>query len=168
MNWDANEYFKTEIAEKHKDIAHTEEAPAFFREYSTSKILFDNSDFLSKLRYAKNIALISQFNGEGLLTGANDDSLFYKNTGVIYILKKVFDGNIGAARDKTKEIFKQIIAKMRLDMNPEIRKVPHFFELNNIQIVPVGMIADKYYGLAAFMTFAEPECTEIDADVWLP
>ena len=166
MNWNPNSYFK-EIAEKHKEIAHTEDKPAFFREHSASKLLFDNSDFLNKMRYVKDIALVSQFNGDGYLTGPNDDQLYMKNTGAIYIIKKVFDGNIGAARNKAKEILKQIIAKMRSDKEAEISKVSHFFEMNNIQIVSVGMIADKFYGLAAFMTYAESECTEINPDVWL-
>jgi len=147
-----NDYFK-EIAIAHKDIAHTDEAPAYFREYSSANILFGISDFINKLRYTKSTALISQFNKDGNYFGPNTDQFAKDNTGTIYIIKKVDSKSIGIAYDETYEIWKDILTKIRKDEDEGLfleRKID--FRYKQAYVHSLGMIADGFFGIAIFLS----------------
>jgi len=161
--FDPNEYFK-QIAISHKDIAHTDEEPAYFREYSSIKILFDNSDFLDKMRYAKRFALVSQFNKDGNYTGKTADNKFRIYTGAIYLITRIIDKTIDEAFEATNSVLEDIIARMEYDMDNE--NIPFTFRLNEIAVHNIGEIADGYYGLTAFMSYLEPACTDYNPEKW--
>jgi len=161
--FDPNEYFK-KIAIEHKDIAHTEDAPAFFREYSSIRILFDNSDFLDKMRYAKRFVLVSQFNKDGSITGKTADNKFRVYTGSIFLISRIIDKTIDKAFDDTNEVLEDIISRIEFDMDNE--NIPLTFRLNDIAIHNIGEIADGYYGIMALLSYFEPTCTEFNAAKW--
>jgi len=166
MKFNPNEYFKS-IAISHKEIQHTTENPAFFREFSSSKILFDNSDFLDKLRYAKQTALVSQFNGDSNTFGRSSDNLSKEYMGVVFIISKITDKNIDAVILKTESIIEDIIAKIQYDSDNEILSPALSFKLTNIHASAVGIIANNYYGHAVFLNYTLPNCVAYNQDKWL-
>jgi hypothetical protein len=163
MSFEPNDYFK-KIAISHVDIAHTDDKPAYFREFSSVKILFNNSDFLDKMRYAKRFALVSQFNKDGNYSGPNSDSLFRNYTGAIYLISRIIDKTIDQAFTDTNRVLDDIIAKIGNDMDTE--QIPFTFRLNEISVHSLGEIADGYYGLVAFLSYIEPSCNVFDAAKW--
>jgi len=54
--FDIISYFKN-IATSHKKILHTEQKPAFFREFSSRKVILDNSDLLMNMRNSSDVVL---------------------------------------------------------------------------------------------------------------
>jgi len=167
MNWNVNNYLKG-LAISHVDLQHTPEKPAFFREYSTSGILFDNSDFLNKMRYANRIALVSQFNEDGGINGVNADSHSAVNTGAIYIISKTIDKDIEQARQKSKEVLIDIISKIIYDSENNIIPSEIQFDIKSIDINTIGMIADTYFGISAFMKYTDFSlCFNYKPDKWI-
>lgn len=164
--FDINVYLKI-LAQMHVELQDTEEKPAFFREFSTSKILFDNSDFLNKMRYAKETVMVSQFNGEGRISGPNEDSLADSNSGAIYILTRANKSNMDEAQLKCKTILKDMVARIVHDKEqnliPENVNFDLAGEFNNI-----GMIADSYYGVVLFLSYVDYSlCLQYNSDKWI-
>ena len=165
MIFEPNEYFK-QIAISHVDIAHTTDKPAYFREYSAIKILFNNSDFLDNMRYAKRFALVSQFNKEGNFAGINADNKYRNYSGAIYLISRVIDKSIDQAFEDTNSVLEDIIAKMENDIDAEV--IPMTFRLNDISVHSLGQIADGYYGLVAFLNYSDFQgaCKPYNSDKW--
>lgn len=165
---DVNDYFK-QLAISHKDILHTEDAPAYFREYSSAKILFGNSDFLTKMRYTKNIALISQFNKDGSYSGTDDDRFRKNNIGTIYLIKKVKANEVDDAFDSTYAVWQDIYTKMVKDEGDEVFGAINF-KFRESYVHSLGMIADGFYGIAVFINyddFQDGSCLIYDAEKWI-
>ena len=164
INFDPNAYFK-QLAIEHVDIKHTEDKPAFFREYSTLKILFNNSDFLDKMKLAKRTGLVSQFNEDGSITGPNADNKIRVFTGAIYIITRIIEKDKGEAFIFTNIILKDIIARMQKDLDEN--NIPITMKLNDIPIRSLDEVADGYYGHMAMLAYTESaECYEYNADKW--
>lgn len=157
-----NEYFK-KIAETHKEILHTIDYPAYFREYSSSRLLINNSDFLTNLRNARDIILVSQFNGD--MRGNTIDNNSAHETGAIFLLKRVNIGNfeeIDQARDTLDQIWLDILAKIKKNIRESELLIFDF----DWQKMPLGAIGDNYYGLAIMMSFDRIECANYDVSKW--
>lgn len=166
---DPNEYFKG-LAISHKDIKHTENKPAYFREYSSANILFGISDFFPKMGIAGSVSLVSQFNKDGNYEGSNDDSLKKVNTGTIYIIKKVKSNNIDGAFNDTYAIWQDIFTKIKKDEAEGVFNVCEVnFKFGDSRVFALGMIADGYYGIAVFINIMDPSdgsVLEYDPDKW--
>jgi len=167
MPFDPILYFKT-IAEKHNLIKHSDESNlAFFREFDTSSIIFENSDFLTKMRKVAQTALVVQFNEDGGVKGNSIDNKFRYKTGAIFLIKKVkvTDFNsIESTRKEMSSIWDDIYTKLQIDIRNRI--IPPLFDLD-VSIKSVGMIADSYYGLAVFMNYSEKYCVKYNPNNWL-
>ncbi len=163
MIFEPNKYFK-QIAISHVDIADTEEKPAYFREYSSIQILFNNSDFLDKMRYAKRFALVSQWNMDGNINGPNADQKIRTHTGSIYLISRLITKDIDQAYKDTNSVLEEILAKMEEDQTEG--KIPFTFNLNDIPIFSLGEIADGYYGHIALMSYKESACKAVDPKKW--
>lgn len=157
-----NNYFKN-IAITHKSILHTEEQPAFFREYSSAKILLSNSDFLVKLRKAKEVVLISQFNGN--IRGSGIDNNTADESGSIFLLQRInvtdYAG-IDSARINLMEIWNDILSKMKKDIREQNLLLFNF----SWQVTPIGAIGDNYYGIAVIMSYKKKLCATYNSDRW--
>jgi len=164
--FDPNQYFK-QIAESHKEIQHTELAPAFFREYSSSKVLFDNSEFLSKMRYVKRIGIVSQFNNDSNFFGPHADAHFKSISGAVYVIMKVIDKDFQEVQNKTKEIINDIFCKLENDSEQGLISQEINIKLNDISFHTLGLIADNYYGAVMFINFFQPFCQTYNPDKWL-
>jgi hypothetical protein len=164
--FDINAYLKS-LAESHADLLHTESHPAFFKEYSTNRILFDNSDFLNKLRYVKDNALVAQFNLEGGWDGPNQSQIHSFQSGAVFILSRLQpDEDAEAARDRCHRIFKDIKARIAFDIDSEIIPPTVSFDMN-MRAHPVGMLADKFYGMMYLFSFDDyADCLEYNAGKW--
>ncbi len=162
-NFNPNDYFK-QLAIEHIDIQHTEDKPAYFREYSTVRILFNNSDFLDKMKYMKRTGLVSQFNNDGGTSGGHDS----KNrifTGAIYVITRIINKSKDEAQAHCKQIMNDIFARMQHDM--EGMTIPITTELNNIKYHSLDEIADGFYGLAGLISYQESaECIVYDSSKW--
>lgn len=161
--FDPNAYFK-QIAISNKEIMHTDEKPAYFREYSLINILFNNSDFLDKMRYAARYALVSQWNQDGNYGGPNTDNKLRTQTGAIYLISRIITKTIDQAYKETSATLDDIIAKIEKDQDEG--NFPLTLKTNEIAITSLGQIADGYYGLGAFMSYQESACTVYDANKW--
>lgn len=158
-----NSYFK-QLAIEHVDIKHTDEKPAYFREYSSMRILFNNSDFLDQMRYANRTALVSQFNGDGGISG-KPDSKVQTYTGSIYIITRIIDKDKDEAFALTTKILQDIFARMQEDLDNMI--IPITMSLNDIKIISLDEIGDGYYGHTAMMAYKESaECIAYDSNKW--
>jgi hypothetical protein len=159
-------YFKT-IAETHISIAHSSSNLAFFREFDTNAILFDNSDFLTKMRKVAQTALVVQFNEDGTVHGNSIDNKFRNKTGAIFLIKKVkvtdYD-SIETARKEMSAIWDDIYSKLQTDIRN--RTITPLFDLD-VSIRSVGMIGDSFYGLAVFMNYDEKYCIAFNSANWL-
>jgi len=167
MTFDPIAYFKT-IAEKHILIQHNDATNlAFFREFDTSSMLFDNSDFLAKMRKVAKTALVVQFNEDGGVKGSSIDNKFRYKDGAVYLIKKVkvTDYNeIEAARKEMSSIWDDIYSKLQTDIRTF--KIPQLFDLD-VSIKSIGMLADSFYGIAIFMSYSENYCYKFKPDNWL-
>ncbi len=162
--FNATEYFR-QIATQNKAIAHNDETnKAFFREFSSAKVLFDNSDFLAKMRDASDTVLVSQFNGE-INYDQRIDSGNRTNVGAIFLLKRVsatYYNAIEDARVALIAIWEDIYAKMKHDIETNVicMRSP------DVQTNPVGMIGDSYYGISVFISYDEYVNHRYDASKW--
>jgi len=166
--FDINAYLKS-LAESHSDLLHTEEAPSFFKESSTSRMLFNNSDFLNKLRYVKNNALVSQFNLEGGWDGPNQSQTHSFQTGSIFILSRLqpTDNDVESARNRCHKIFKDIKARMEFDTDSGTIPETVNFDFN-IRSYPLGMLGDNFYGMMYMIAFDDyNDCVTHNPDVWM-
>ncbi|NHZ84402.1 MAG: hypothetical protein GWP19_00795 [Planctomycetia bacterium] len=162
-SFDPNAYFK-EVAISNKEIKHTDKTPAFFREYSLINILFNNSDFLDKMRYAGRYVLVSQWNRDGGYAGPNIDNKRRIYTGAIYLISRIIDKTIDQAYSETSRTIDDIISKIEYDQDQG--QFPLTMRTNEITITSLGQIADGYYGLAAFMSYFESACNVYDQKKW--
>ena len=157
--------FYKECAIHHKEILHTEEKPAFFREFSTAKILFDNSDFLVRMRKANETILVAEFNGDGAIISKNLDQKAREYYGAVFLLEKVkvtdYDG-IEAARKKLIEIWEDIDA---LTIS-KIRKGEIIAFDYRTKITSIGQIADSYYGISIFVSYTQGYCPKYNPEKW--
>ena len=165
--FDPLKYFK-EVAVKHKQISHTDEKPAFFREFGSANILFNNSDFLTKMRDCANTALVAQFNEDGGINANNIDNNSRTYDGAIYLIRKVdvtdYDG-IESTRKDLILIWNDIYAKLSNDIRKEqFHPSPSGL---NFKIYAIGMIADSFYGIAILMSYSEKYCVKYDASKWI-
>ena len=157
------EYFKN-IAIAHKQILHTDDKPAFFREFSSSRVILDNSDLLQKMRTAADIVMVSQFNGN---TNYNDgiDNNARTHIGSIFLIKKVkvtdYDA-IEVSREELSVIWEDIYAKIKKDVRTNVLKI---FNVS-AQKTSIGAIADNYYGISVFFSYSEVICHKYSDDVW--
>jgi hypothetical protein len=167
---DLNLYFKN-IAENHKSIRHSEQLPAYFREYSSSKIIFGMSDFLSKMGNAKDVILVSQFNNDGNYAGPNHDTWRKDITGTVYLLKRADSDTIDQANSDVYSIWQDILAKMQVDNDdPDLPLGNGEFNFRDFYVYTLGMVADSFFGIAIFMTykdFSDGACLVYDSDQWL-
>lgn len=166
--FNANDYFK-QLAIQHVELQHTEEEPAFFREYSSAKILLHYSDFLDNMRYNKRNVLISQFNYESNIGGQNSDSKIDIPTGSIYVIRKKQHEEGNETGDEVLKATRQIIEDivLRLQHDSEQGNFPVSIDMNNIRIVSMGEIADGYWGHTAFIQWLESfECKGYDETKW--
>ncbi len=164
---DINAYFEL-LATEHNKIYHTEDAPAFFKEFSTSRIIFDNSDFLAKMRYVKDTALIAQWNEDGGWDGPNHDKRYRYYTGAVILLQRVRDGDITGARSECNSIFEDIISRIEYDSEQGTIPQNVQFYLNETTAHAIGMIADKYYGIMYMMRYRDfASCTPYNPDTWI-
>jgi len=160
--WKPNDYFK-EIAIHHILLQHTEAKPAFFREFSSSRILIDNSDFLLKMRKSGDNILVSIFNGEKRYAEDIDNNTRI-NTGSILLLKKVKDiTGVDAAREELDGIWEDINAKIKQDIRTSAIQLFGY----SAQAVPIGMIGDSYFGLAFFISYADVYCHFPNTARWI-
>jgi len=164
MSFDPVSYFKT-IAEKHKSILHNDATnKAFFEEFSSTKILFDNADFLQQMRTASNTIMVVQFNGDiNYAQGIdNNNRTFY---GAIFLLKKIkindFE-NIKKARTDLISIWDDIFAKIKND----ISYASIVIRSPDAQISAIGMIADNYFGIAINLSYEQVICSFYNSDIW--
>ncbi len=159
--FDPNNYFKN-IAISHIDIKHTEEKPAFFREYSSAKILINNSDLLEKMRYASNIILVSQFNGEKKFADTLDNnSKTY--IGSVFLLKKIIKQvDIDVIRNELSNVWEDIFARIKKEIRTGQLKIGEV----EAQQTPVGAITDNYYGIAVFFSYTEINCHSYNKNKW--
>jgi hypothetical protein len=160
-------YFKN-IAQKHYLITHNEQNnPAFFREFDTSSILFENSDFLVKMRKVAKTAMVVQFNEDGGVRGSSIDNKFRYKTGAVFLIKKVKVADYNEIENVRKEmssIWDDIYTKLQMDIRTGA--IPPPFDLD-VSIKSVGMIGDSYYGLAIFMNYSEKYCVKFNPNNWL-
>jgi len=165
--FDFHNYFK-QIAVSHKQIAHTPEKPAFFREFSASKVMFNLSDFFThQAEHARNI-LIYQSNDEGNLAGVNADTTFRTKIITLYLLRKVEYNNhehIELANAELETIFDDIFSKMKRDRNNDL--IPLTTKLNSFTVNSLGMIADSYFGLVINLRVDMPYSPKFFADRWI-
>jgi len=98
--------FYRQCAIHHKDILHTDEKPAFFREFSSTKILFDNSDFIVRMRKAKKTILVAEFNGDSSIISKNIDAKKREFYGAIFLLQKIKVTDYNAIETERKKLIK--------------------------------------------------------------
>jgi len=162
---DLNAYFKT-LAEQHVDILHNddEENKGYFRSFSSSVVLLDNN-FHANLRFAKANVLISQFNQDGQIPIPADDFPRPNPDGTLYILSKIIDGYVEAARVKAIEIRDDIVARIKVEMrNNTLAKN---FMVESMQSQSIGRIANDYYSIAMFISYTERDTTVYNSEKWI-
>ncbi len=165
--FDINQYFEN-IAVEHVDLQYTKEHPAFFKEHSTNKILFNNSEFLSQMRYVKRNVLVSQFNNSGGWTGKNPGQMHSYTNGAIFIISKCKENEpIDNIRKRCMNIFNDIMARIAHDT--ENGAIPENIVFDKeIRSVPTGLIADKYYGIMFLMSIdIYEQCTTYKPEKWI-
>lgn len=150
-------YFKN-IAISHVDLAHTDENPAFFREYSSARVVFETSDFFKDQASHGEKIMILQSNDDGGTTGPHADSNLMNRNFAVWLLTKVEHNNfteVDTAKAELQELFDDIYTKIRKDRNEET--IPRQLNKNNIQLNSIGPIGDSYYGKVAFFSITNEE-----------
>jgi len=161
--FDIISYFKN-IATSHKKILHTEQKPAFFREFSSRKVILDNSDLLMNMRNSSDVVLVAQFNGETNYAD-NIDNNTRTHIGSIFLIKKVKSTayiTIGEARTELTEVWDDIFAKIKNDIRKN--QLPIFSP--SAQTSSIGAIADNYYGISVFFSYSENINHKYSESVW--
>lgn len=159
---DLNAYF-LEIATSHTDLAHCQTTKAYFREFTSARILFD-SDFHKNLRFAANNLLISQFNNDSALPVPGNDFKRQHPTGSLYILSRIINNDTESARQKTSEICNDILSKIDYDTRHGI--LPKDFMVKNYQVHTIGRMADNFFGIVLFIGYSENYSAPYNASKW--
>lgn len=160
---DLNNYFK-DIAETHTDILHTEEKPSFFREYSSARVLLDNT-FHANLRYAGDNVLVAQFNDDGQIPPPQDDFNRDRRSGSLFILSRIKDKDKEAARLKAIEIRNDILAKFYQDARTKL--IPKQFVINDIGTTTIGQMADNFFGIMLTFSFSDKYLYAYNSEKWI-
>ncbi len=157
-----NNYFKN-IAVSHTEILHSEENKAFFREYASARIILD-TDFHKNLRNCGNNILISQFNDDSQLPVPSNDFGRESPSGTLYILSRIFDNDMDAAKGKAKELRNDIYAKMKYDLQERV--LPKSFLISNMSSQTIGRIADNFFGIAIHISFSDKYVAPYTQNKW--
>jgi len=161
---DLNNYFKT-LAEEHVLIQHSEETPAFFREYASARILLD-TDFHKNLRNCSDNILISQFNDDGTLPSPNIDFKRQQLTGTLYIASRIQESDIEAARLVARSIRDDIYARFERDIREET--IMKGYVVRAISPFTIGRFADNFYCMALNISYEEKYAPTYNQNVWAP
>ena len=159
--FDPNDYFKT-IAETHNKLLHTDDNPAYFREFTSQSVMLNNSDFLLKMRNAKEVCIVSIFNGEKTFAD-NIDNNSRTYVGSVFLMKRVKSvSEINAARIELETIWEDIFAKLKKDIREGVVVIGHI----SAQQTPIGYIGDNYYSIAIFLSYSETFCHSYNPAMW--
>lgn len=157
-----NTYFEN-LAKSNTDFAHGQENKAFFREFSSARIMLD-SDFHNNLSFCGKNILISQFNDDSQLPPPQNDFPREQATGAIYILTRIFDNDMEQARIKAIRLRDDIYAKIKKDTQENVFTKGLVFGQMSSQTI--GRVADNFFGIVVFMSYNTRYSISYDALKW--